>query len=417
MKNANYEQLLDYANKMQKIIDTHEHLQPHKNYLGDAPDVLNDYLSHYISTDLQSAGMSAKDLETVKDYKQPIAGRFKLLEPWLNCVKNTSYYRSLTIAAKTIHGINEISHKTIEEFNEKYKQAVSKEEYRRYIMKDLCKIEISVNDFWVNDMQYATTDLFVPAWQPHAYMSYPDKNSELFADIDIDKLTLDSFCECYKQRFAKQISEGMIALKCPVAYWRSLYFEDVSYSDAKVLFDDAMRTKTAFPKKLQDYLMHNILKVADENNFVIQIHTGIQEGMHHNLENSNPMLLKNLFPKYPNLTFDIFHTGHPFERELAVLAKTHANVYVDFCWSHIISPFAARNAFYEMLDVLPYTKIFGFGGDYVFFDGVVGHLAMAKENICTVLAQRVANNECDIDLAVKILQAVLYENAKRVFRL
>jgi hypothetical protein len=70
-----------------------------------------------------------------------------------------------------------------------------------------------------------------------------------------------------------------------------------------------------------------------------------------------------------------------------------------------------------MLDVLPYTKIFGFGGDYLFFDGVVGHLTMAKQNICTVLAQKVTGGECDISLAEKILQAVLYDNAKRVFRL
>jgi predicted TIM-barrel fold metal-dependent hydrolase len=98
------------------------------------------------------------------------------------------------------------------------------------------------------------------------------------------------------------------------------------------------------------------------------------------------MLLKNLFGKYPNLKFDIFHTGYPYERELMVLVKTHVNVYIDFCWTHIISPFAAKNAFYEMLDTLPYAKIFGFGGDYLFFDEVIGHITMAKQNICTVLA-------------------------------
>jgi len=184
-----------------------------------------------------------------------------------------------------------------------------------------------------------------------------------------------------------------------------------------VIFDEIKKTKAHFPKKLQDHIAHFIFKTACESNIPVQIHTGVQEGMGHNLEDSNPMLLKNLFNKYPELTFDLFHTGYPYERELAVLAKTHANVYVDFCWSHLISPFGAKNAFYEMLDVIPYTKIFGFGGDYIFFDAVVGHLTLAKENICTVLAQKVVNNECDIDFAKKILQAVLYDNAKRVFKL
>jgi hypothetical protein len=414
-----YNQLMDYADNMQ-IIDTHEHLNPHKNFVGDEPDVLCDYFSHYISSDLMSAGMSIQDLDKVRDAKLDLLERFKLLEPWLNQVKNTSYYRSLEIAASTIHKISEISINTIGELNDKFKKAVSQKDYGRYIMKDLCKIKVSVNDNWEDDMRLSTTDLFVPAWQPVAYLDYTGKEAAentKVNNLQIENLTLDEYCEHYRQHFMKQISDGAKALKFPVAYWRSIYFEDVTFDEANVLYKDVTNTKNPFPKKLQDYMMHFILKVASESDIVVQIHTGLQEGMEHNLEDSNPILLKNLFVKYPSLPFDIFHTGYPYERELTVLAKTHANVYVDFCWSHLISPFAARNAFYEMLDVIPYTKIFGFGGDYVFYDGVVGHLTLAKQNTCTVLTQKITNNECNMDLAKIILQAVLYDNAKRVFKL
>jgi predicted TIM-barrel fold metal-dependent hydrolase len=255
-------------------------------------------------------------------------------------------------------------------------------------------------------MKFSTTDLFVPTCQ-------------FSLDHDISKsLPFDEYCENFRQYFLKQKSDGMKTIKTPMAYWRTLYIEDVDYSTAKELYDEVIKAKPGvLPRKLEDYMLRVLFKAADESSFVIQIHTGLQEGMRNNLENSNPMLLKNLFAEYPNLTFDLFHTGYPYERELAVLAKTHANVYVDFCWAHIISPFAARNAFYEMLDVLPYSKIFGFGGDYLFFDGVIGHLTMAKQNICAVLAQKVMNGECGIDLAEKILQAVLYDNAKKVFKL
>ena len=413
--NSIYERLLLYADNM-KIIDTHEHLQPDKNYCGDEPDVLCDYISHYITTDLMSAGMSGETLDKVKDCKLDIIERFKILEPWLDQVKNTSYYRSLEIAAKKIHKVNEISVKTIKKLNEKFKKAASQQDYGRYIMKDICNIEVSINDNWSQDMKFSTTDLFVPTCQ-------------FSADSHIaENLSLDEYCENYRQYFLKQKNEGMKTIKTPMAYWRSLYVEDVDYNTAKEAYREFTKKYFEakkedpdawfeFPRKLEDYMLHVLLKVADENNFVIQIHTGLQEGMRNNLENSNPMLLQNLFGKYPNLSFDIFHMGYPYERELIVLAKTHPNVYIDMCWAHIISPFASRNAFYEMLDVLPYTKIFGFGGDYLFFDGVVGHITMAKQNICAVLAQKVCNNECDIDLAEKVLQAVLYDNAKRVFKL
>jgi len=414
-----YECMMDYASNM-LIIDTHEHLDPYRNYLGDEPDILRNYMSHYISTDLLSAGLSKQDLEEICDYNSSILDRFKLLEPYLDCVKNTSYYRSLEIAAKKIHGFDEISSKTIEDLNASFIKAVSKNDYGKYIMHDVCNIEVSINDFWEDDMRRNTTDLFVPVWQPVAYLNYTEKDdapSSKAIQIQIEKLSLDEYCEHIKQHFLKQIDDGGKALKIPVAYWRSLFFEDVDYITAKELYNDVVKTKAAFPKKLQDYIMHSILKFADEVNFSVQIHTGLQEGMGNNLKNSNPMLLSNLFDKYPNVTFDLFHTGYPYERELTVLVKTFANVYVDFCWSHLISPFAARNAFYEMLDVLPYTKIFGFGGDYLFYDGVVGHLTLAKQNICAVLTKKVINNECHIDLAKKILQAVLYGNAKKVFKL
>ena len=411
--------LVEYANSMQ-IIDTHEHLHPHKNFLGDKPDVLNDYFSHYITSDLMSAGMSDRELEKVCDAGVDITERFKLLEPWLDQVKNTSYYRSLEICAKTVHGIDGISRDTIVELNNRFVKAASQKDYSRYIMKDLCNIEVSINDNWEDDMRLSTTELFVPAWQPVAYLDQNDEenaNNLKIPHHQLEKMSFDEYCEYYRQHFFKQVADGAKALKFPTAYWRSLYFEDVDYIEAKELYKSIAKTKASFPKKLQDYMMHFILKVACERDLVLQIHTGIQEGMGYDLEDSNPMLLKNLFSKYPELTFDLFHTGYPYERELTVLAKTYANVYVDFCWSHLISPFAARNAFYEMLDVIPYTKIFGFGGDYIFFDGVVGHLTLAKQNICTVLTQKVINNEYSIELAENILQAVLYDNAKRVFKL
>ena len=99
-----YERLLNYADNM-KIIDTHEHLQPDKNYMGDHPDVLCDYLSHYITTDLMSAGMSGSEIEKVCDCKTDIIERFKILESYLDRVKNTSLTASKKAGRQTGAGI------------------------------------------------------------------------------------------------------------------------------------------------------------------------------------------------------------------------------------------------------------------------------------------------------------------------
>lgn len=413
--NTTYEHLMEKANTMQ-IIDTHEHLQPNKNYNFASPDILCDYFSHYITSDLRAAGMPEADIcETIDglgkicDYEIDIKERFKILEPYLEFVKNTSYYRSLTITTSKLYNISDITIDTIEELNEKFKTLNKKDNYRHYIMKELCNIKISINDCWNDDLKSVTTELFTPVWHPDSYIRVESK---------FDCATLDEYCEKYKNHFLKQINDDMRALKCALAYSRTLYFEDVDYKTASELFVKCdPKSEEEVPKKLQDYMMHYVLKLAHENNFVIQIHTGLQEGMSNDIENSNPMLLKNLFGKFSNLTFDLFHIGYPYNREIITLAKYYPNVYIDMCWAHIISPYASREFLNEALDVLPYNKIFGFGGDYLFYEGVYGHLTIAKQNICEVLANKVDRKEISLELSEKILKAILHDNAARIFKI
>ena len=402
-----YDLLMSEANGI-KIIDTHEHLDPYKNYIGDEPDVLCEYLSHYITSDLMSAGLKYDDLLKARDSKLNIFERFKILEPYLEYVKNTSYYRSLIIATSKLYGVTDISAKTIEGLNEKFKNAMKDENRRRYVMKDLCNIQVSINDCWFeNDVDRDENDLFVYAWRSDGWIC-----PEAMPESD----TLGEYCEEYKSRFLKQIKNGMITLKSACAYWRSLYFEKVDYKSARELYLKA-KQDGKFSVQLQDYMMHYVLKLADENDFIIQIHTGLQEGMCNNLENANPVLLKNLFAEYPNLTFDLFHIGYPYSREIITLAKYHHNVCIDMCWANIISPYASREFLNEALDVLPYGKIFGFGGDYMFFDGIYGHLTIAKQNICEVLADKTDRREISTGLSEKILYAVLHDNAARTFNI
>jgi predicted TIM-barrel fold metal-dependent hydrolase len=164
-------------------------------------------------------------------------------------------------------------------------------------------------------------------------------------------------------------------------------------------------------------MMHHILKIADSKGLVIQFHTGLLEGNGNYINNSDPSLLNNLFFKYPNTTFDIFHIGYPYQTKLAALGKMFPNVFIDMCWAHIISPFASRQALSDYLDTVPYTKISAFGGDYLFVDGVYGHLQLAKENVSRVLSEKVSEGVFDIDRALLIARNLFYDNPLRIFRI
>jgi len=98
-----------------------------------------------------------------------------------------------------------------------------------------------------------------------------------------------------------------------------------------------------------------------------------------------------------------------------VLAKLFPNVYVDFCWAHIISGSAARRTLHEMLETVPVNKIFGYGGDYRFVELSYAHAQMARRNIAQVLAEKVESGFATEDEALEIARLLLHDNPARLF--
>jgi len=117
---------------------------------------------------------------------------------------------------------------------------------------------------------------------------------------------------------------------------------------------------------------------ANKLGSIVQVHPGLFEGSENIIQNGDPSLMSNLFYEYPDVTFDIFHMGYPFQQTLSAIAKMFPNVYIDMCWAHIISPVASVNALSEWPETIPYTKICAFGGDFCFIDGVYGHQKIAR---------------------------------------
>lgn len=87
------------------------------------------------------------------------------------------------------------------------------------------------------------------------------------------------------------------------------------------------------------------------------------------------------------------------------------------CWANIVSPNASVNFLLEFIDTVPLNKISVFGGDYLFVDGVYGHLTLAKENVAKALSIKVEENLFDVNYAKEIAKMMFYDNPRRIFRL
>ncbi len=421
-----FDRLLQYINSL-NIIDTHEHLGFESDRVKDE-DVFEEWLEHYFSCDLHSAGLSEKELGFVRDSSKDIHERWKKVEPYWHAAESTGYGRALSIAARDIYGIESINSNTIGELNDRFRDAKEKGGHYDNVLKGKSKIDLSIVDSMPIPYREPPHP-FVFTLHTNIFLltNHINQLRETGAVVDMSVHTLSDWMDVTRKYIEKFINgkSRVVCLKSSIAYERSLRFDKVTYAEAEKAFNELFedrnlakyRPTVKLSKVFSDYMMHFICKVADDNRIPFQIHTGIQEGTGNIIYDSNPTLLSNLFLEYQNVKFDIFHMGYPYVMEMGTLAKNFQNVFLDMCWGHIISPEAARRALIEWLDVVPANKIHAFGGDYCFVDGVYGHQYLARRNVAFSLAYKVNDGSISISRAEEIAKWMFRDNPIELFKL
>lgn len=421
-----YNSLLDHIQSL-IIVDTHEHLP----FEADRPqdtDVLAEWLQHYFSCDLVSAGLADQDLAVARDSRKEIKSRWKIVEPYWRTAESTGYGRSLAIAARDLYGIDEISGGTIEKLDKLFKEARARGGHYEFVLKKKSGIALSIRDSMPVPYR-ETKDPFVFTMRTDDFIcpAHYTRIRTAGSEVDLEVHTLADWMNVTRRHIERHLNgrSRVVCLKCGLAYLRSLRFDKVTQADAEQAFNEFFndcnlpdcRPPIKAQKTLADWMMHFVCRVADDNRLVYQIHTGIQEGNGNFIYDSNPTLLSNLFMEYRNARFDIFHMGYPYVMELGTLAKNFRNVFIDMCWGHIVSPEAARRALVEWLDAVPANKISAFGGDYFFVDGVYGHQFLARQNVARALAQKVTDGSFGLARAKEIASWLFIDNPKRLFGL
>ena len=419
------QEIYDYIQTL-PIIDTHEHL-PEFESLRPRNDVISEFLTHYLSIDLVSAGLPNAELRLVKSEELGIMEKWQRIEKYWEACRFTGYAQAIELSAREIYGVDRICTDTIEALNDAYLRGFGENHYKK-VLKDMSKIELSILDTvecW-GDLR-CDRDYFILSNRLDA-MIRPKTGEDMVALERSTGVTVSSFenylraCEL---RMEQYLASSHI-LKLGIAYGRSLFFPRVPRHEAEIGFNKLFKSGYYIDKEEQtyccdsaftSYVLHHLLGIAQEKGMILQIHTGMQEGNGNILAHSNPCNLNELFIEYPKLRFDLFHIGYPYQGELGALCKMFPNVYADMCWAHIISPVAARRTLNEWLELFSYRKISGFGGDYLFPDGVFGHQHIARRNIAETLSEKVCEGVFDAGTACEIGKALLYDNPKEIFRL
>lgn len=413
------------------IFDTHEHLMSEEERRLQNLDVF--YLfSHYIGSDLVSSGMSETDFNKILDKNIAIEERWNIFEPYLENVRNTSYSKIVFEAVNDLFGINDITKDSYMELSQKLEETKKTDWYENILLKK-CRIKYMLD--FIENMPGIADQKPLAKHGSIAVKNFDDIVSVCCME-DIFRFEKKYNTSIYKFKdyldmidgiFEDSKKAGYKVLKIVIAYFRTINFEEVTFAEADKVFsrffmlkDYGFLERIDFLSKdelkpLQDYLIHYIIQKAIKYYWPVQIHTGLLNGNRNNVANANPCFLINLFLKYRNCSFDIFHAGFPFTKELIAITKQFSNVFFDLCWIQQVSFKLYKDTLNLALETIPSNKIFAFGGDNFILECTYGSQKIARRLISEIMYEKVRDRYFTFDEAIKIAEKILYSNPKSVY--
>jgi len=402
-----------------KLIDTHEHLITEEERIQKADQLDFTYLfSHYANEDLISASNMKGIMSIIFSNEFPLEERWELFYPFFREMRNTAYARAVLLAANDLYGIKDLNEDSYVSLSEQIREN-SKPGLYEWILKDKSGIELSIVDG--GHRQYDT--LFyrhVERFDQFIQVSSKTEIVQLGSEYHIDINSLDDYISALRVAFEAGLDYNMVAVKSGLAYQRILKYNNTSRERATTVFSALFREEAVNAdeiKALQDFMMHRVLDLANEFDLPVQIHTGLQAGNGNMITNSNPTHLINLFMEYPEVNFCIFHSSYPYGGELSVLAKNFPNVFIDMCWTPVISPAYSIRYLDEWLETVPANKIMLFGGDYSVVELVYAHSVFARRVLTRVLCDKVRSGYFSEEEALDIAEKLLRKNALEIFKL
>jgi uncharacterized protein len=393
------------------IIDSHEHLPREEELLAEPPDIFTRLLGQYSPSTAASAGLV--DARTkLKDTRIPLDQRWKLFRPYYAAIRDTGSVRSALRAARDFFGVEEITDSNYQSLSEKIKEADTPGLYDR-ILKEKCRIQRIIN-------QGSWKDDFAPCmYRPFMYLPETDARdiTTIYRDWEAGKSRALRTVEEWARTWCTDIkAQGFLGLKFAASIPPACIPDEDAEGLYRTLRDGTIDDPGA--KALGIWLMHASIRIAPELGFIVAIHCGLNWEVYRELADKSPMRVVPLLLKYRSTTFDLYHAGIPWVREMGVIGNQYPNANLNLCWAHQASPYMAEHMLNEWIDMVPSNKIIGFGGDVSAGPyKVYGALCFARENIARALAVRMRRGQMTEERAVDVCRAWLLDNPKRIYGL
>jgi len=402
-------------------INSHSHLFSEKERLSQEVDALVFFRHAYPAADLASAGMSDTDMKKALSPGLPLDERWQIFEPYWKRIRLTGYSQCIIESFQDLFGYHELSADTVGAISEAIRDN-SKTGFYNDILRNKSNIAISLMN--MDDLIEVDRGLFVPLPRLNRFSMLHSREqiNAIEKDYGVSIGSLDDHINTIGAVCEKWKDAKVAGVKMSQSYHRRMDFRERKKADADAIYSKILNgsysgLESEEGRLLEDYLVFECCRLSSEMDLAIQFHLGMGAGNWRSLEGASPAPIVELLKSFQNARFDFSHSGYPYLREGAVLAKTFPNVYLDMSWIHIISPIGSRYALREWLRMVPYNKIIGFGDDLQFVETVYGHLKMARQNVAIVLAEMIQDGLVSESVALDIAKAIFYDNPSWLYRL
>ena len=248
--------------------------------------------------------------------------------------------------------------------------------------------------------------------------------------------SLDSAISAVKRIMRTARNNGCSGFKSIQGYFREFYLEDVDESEAEESYRVLKKSKpTSFLdspakvplyknkrdqialKRYQDFFLKTAFCAAGEMRTPMLIHVAVGEVPQLKPWNNDPVGLYSIFEnkeiEKSNAQFVLLHTGFPAHHIVSSIITQYPNVAVDLSWmSHATVLTHAILA--EYLAVAPPQKILhGSDGSH---PDVIAFAARSTKKSLSMIARWLSENYgWTAEEVTKLAEAVLYQNAERIF--
>ncbi|MDI5929552.1 amidohydrolase family protein [Rhizobium leguminosarum] len=405
-----------------EVTDVHEHHMPQITLRRDV-NLLKLFQQSYAawtSNVLPSEPKATHDVLSAPT----VATTWEALAPFLENSSSNAFVTNLVRGISDLHGFSEvgITRGNWEAVDASVRSRHNEETWPKEVLKR-AGISRVITDSYLDPIfeprgvfgasydAVLRINAFAFGWHPESRDHNGNSGHALLKRLGMEPKTFDDYCGAIRELVKGCRGRNQVALKNALAYDRDLNFDEPNEHLAREAWGQVSPSNAA-RKAFGDYVVDLFCKLAAEFDLPVQTHLGTAI-----LRGSHPLRIAGLIERHPKTRFLLMHLAYPWSRDLLGMAFVYRNVWLDLCWSFLLSPSHFKLALHEAIEVLPDNSRMMIGGDCQHVEESYAAITFARQLIGDVLQEKAASGYFRSGNAERLAVQILGENAKRFFGL